>query len=357
MDKLARLGIPLRFLALLKAILQENIIAIEDGISSLEKISQTTGFAQGDNLSPILFSVLISDLPARITFRHQFVKVLMYADDLVLYSSSRFHLQQALVTLQKYCKEAGLIINETKTEAMKFRRGGRLATSDQLRLGTTTLRYTNAFAYLGFTLTPTGLSFSRHVRERVRKAKLEMFDIKTPQGLSLKTALQLFTLKVAPIAAYGIQLTWEHLSARDLYLLESVKSAFLKRVLGLHCTTRSRYTYILSGTSLFVADLMKSFKLSETESFKAFEESQEQKLADIDPGIFVSPAMTSEGWKQANRHIVTRFAVHGFHHLLCTNVNFHDPSHNCICKYCGLSCPKYHASSCDSAVSIRDLAK
>ena len=84
MEKLARLGIPPKFLGLLRTILQNNRVSIDDGVAILESVTQTTGFAQGDNLSPILFSVLVGDLPDRITTRHPFVKVILYADDLVL---------------------------------------------------------------------------------------------------------------------------------------------------------------------------------------------------------------------------------------------------------------------------------
>lgn len=54
-------------------------------------------FAQGDNLSQLLFSFLIRDLPERIVSRHPILKVLFYAVDLVIYSTSRFHLQQKVV--------------------------------------------------------------------------------------------------------------------------------------------------------------------------------------------------------------------------------------------------------------------
>ena len=88
------------------------------------------------------------------------VKVLEYADDLALYSPSRFHLQQALYTLASY---VGLTIYTKKTEAMKFRRGGRLASNDKLSLAGQSIDFVNNFTYLGITLSTTGTSFSKHV--------------------------------------------------------------------------------------------------------------------------------------------------------------------------------------------------
>ena len=121
-------------LGLLKAILQENRITTDDGVALRDGLRQTNGFGQGDNLSPLCFSLLIKDLPAQITNTHSQVKLQCYADDVVLYSTSRFHLQQALCTLSAAANELGLKINKSTTEAMKFRRGGKLRADDEFRL-------------------------------------------------------------------------------------------------------------------------------------------------------------------------------------------------------------------------------
>ena len=75
-------------------------------------------------------------MPRLITSRHNVVKIPQYTDDPVLFSRSRFHLQQSLATVNGYVQrvQGGLEINREKTEAMKFRRGGRLAANDEIRL-------------------------------------------------------------------------------------------------------------------------------------------------------------------------------------------------------------------------------
>ena len=47
-------------------------------------------------------------------------------------------------------------MNKTKTEAVKFRKGGKLAASGELKLGRDVVRYVNSFTYLGITLTVRG---------------------------------------------------------------------------------------------------------------------------------------------------------------------------------------------------------
>src|SRR5688500_14874143 len=118
---------------------------------------------------------------------------------LVMYSTSRHHLQQALATFQGYVDQLlGLEVNLQKTQAMKFRRGGRLAARNVLQLGGREIQYVNSFTYLGITLSPTGKSFGGHIAQRTRKALVAATTIESPQKLSLKTALALFDLKIAP---------------------------------------------------------------------------------------------------------------------------------------------------------------
>lgn len=57
-------------------------------------------------------------------------------------------------------KSVGLTANETKTEAVKFRRGGRISAGDQLHFGGKPLEFVNAFRYLGVIIAPNGGSFS-----------------------------------------------------------------------------------------------------------------------------------------------------------------------------------------------------
>ena len=358
--KLAECGVPQNMLLLIKALLQENSVRIDDGVSLLTPFSQTTGVAQGDNLSPLLFSVLLNDLPSRVQGPGGHVRTLLYADDLVIFGGSRFHVQQALARLSVYVQETGLKINMDKTEFMKFRRGGRLAASDTLHIGGTTLRCVKTFRYLGVTLPTNGRSFTEHINDKVRRALVASVGIRTPSRMSLRTALALFEIKVAPAASYGIQVTWEHLSSAQLEKLDRIKPAFLKRALGLHCSALNRLVYLLCDTPLFIEDLKRRYNLPTTRAYLEFINSWHMKMAEIDPDFFNTGAMTNDTWKgvnRTNRHTVVRFAVHGFHHALCRTTGFHAPCDTCVCTKCGGRASKrYHASSCPAVTSLRSLS-
>lgn len=210
------------------------------------------------------------------------VKVLMYADDLVLHSRSRFHLQQALRTLTQYVTETGLEINVEKTKAMQFREGGRIPESEKLRLSGCEIEYVSSFTYLEVILSSTGLCFTRHVEERVRKGILALTSIPNIQKLSMKTALALFEMKVAPCLSYGIPLVWEKLTTGNLIELERVKAAFIKRACGLHASTKNSLFYPLARTTFYVEDLRDRFKLACTPPFVQYQEIKRATREEID---------------------------------------------------------------------------
>ena len=65
------------------------------------------------------------------------------------------------------------------------------------------------YQYLRNTLQVTGHTFSKHMEDRAVRAMKATVEIKKLNLLSIATALKLFTIKVAPIAIYGIQLIHE----------------------------------------------------------------------------------------------------------------------------------------------------
>ena len=78
---------------------------------------------------------------------------------------------------------------------------------DFFRLDSEAIETVKNFCYLGVELSSKGIATTRHVEERVRKARLAFSTIPKPRDLSLRTALALFEMKIAPIASYAIQLT------------------------------------------------------------------------------------------------------------------------------------------------------
>ena len=85
-------------------------------------MEQKTDVAQGNKLSPFLFSLFIADLTLELICKG--LVVIFYADDLVLGSHSKCQLQQSLNNLKTYCSGNYLKVKVNKRKSLKYRRGG-----------------------------------------------------------------------------------------------------------------------------------------------------------------------------------------------------------------------------------------
>jgi hypothetical protein len=114
---------------------------------------------------------------------------LFYADDIVLTSTNLADLKSALQRIKEYLLLRNLIVE---------------------------IERVTAFTYLEIVFQPSGLSFNRHVEKRMRAAIFTTYNIRELNNLSIETAVKLFELKIAPIASYGIEIIWPHLTKHDL---------------------------------------------------------------------------------------------------------------------------------------------
>ena len=236
---------------------------------------------------------------------------------------------------------------------MVFRKGGPLSAKDKLLLRREPLQTVNSFKYLGLTLQTTAHSFRIHTTQRATAATKAIYDIMKITKLSLKTAMALFETKIVPILTYGIEITWEKLSSRDLLCMEKVKARFLKTALGVSKYTRSRLVYELAGEPFLIEDLRWKLDLPSTDSWRKLLEDREKKRKEIWPEFYTTEAMVNRAWTGTNqelRHFVNSMAVHGYHHKVCTAKHYHDPGPNCACELCDEQCDRYHVLRCGKRV-------
>ena len=111
-------------------------------------------------LSPFLFSVFLNDLEIclqngnfqGIDMEGTPLKLLLYADDLLLLSSTREDLQLGLDLLYDYCTRWRLYVTTDKTTVVIFRKGGNLSFHDHFFYGHDLLKVSESVSYLGLTL-------------------------------------------------------------------------------------------------------------------------------------------------------------------------------------------------------------
>lgn len=280
---------------------------------------------------------------------------------MVLGSPNRQELQKALNHLHRWAAENDLYINERKTVYMAFRKGGKLAAENKMFLGEEELTSVNVYKYLGITLQTTSHSFRHHIKERAAAAIRGIYDLKNITKLSLRTAMTLFHAKITPTISYGLELIWERLTTTDLTTIEKVKARFLKRAMGVARTSPSRLIYELARETFYIEDLRFRLHLPSTRQMEKVLEQKRLKQQDIPLDFYATEAMTDRRWTQENqdlRNVVTRLAVHGFHHKICKNIKYHEPSKECVCSLCEKPCDKYHITLCEKRVkSIVDYSK
>ena len=342
-------GLKGKILRVLISLLEYNLIQVCDGISVSDDIHQTRGVQQGDSLSPLLFMLFIADLPEALKSGCEILSVLMFADDLVFYSTNKFEVQNALNNLAWYCQSNLIEVNLNKTKVVKFRRTGTKANENFVFNGNV-VALSNSYEYLGMTLQCTW-NFTKHLKLKRVKAFSRIHSIKNLSKLSLQGAANYFRVMIEPILTYGIHVIWQDLTSRQLEILDAAWCDFYKKVLGVPRSCRNRKIIAMVKSSTLVESLVSQNRLPQTPAYIEYIDKLQTKLSDIDFNFFNSPALTQTKWQDSNyekRHLVCRLSCHGFHHKICLNKKCIDMCNDCICKFCmKAGATLLHALSCE----------
>lgn len=266
-DTVIHEGIKLKLLEIGSGLLFYNIIKNMYAVSkSCVKIDDTLsdfpptqlGVKQGDNLSPNLFKIFINELPKYlekssdpVILNDKPIHCLMYADDIILVSTSAPGLQEKIGILGKFCDDWGLTVNIQKTKIMAFNNAGRLS-NVQFKLNNTVLECVHRYKYLGLTFCSSG-SFMYAQEELYNKASKAYFKL-SKDLLSLNpglhTSMHVFDHTIKPILLYGCEI-WgtfntfsakfrhgmQNLSFDQIYCkqkAELLHQKFCKYILGVH---------------------------------------------------------------------------------------------------------------------------
>ena len=214
------------------------------------------GVKQGEVMSPLLFNIYINDIVKNLKdddsprLNDSQVDCLLYADDLVILSTSEEGLQRKLNKLENYCATWRLGINEEKTMIMQSSKCGRLP-NRKFRINDTDLINTNIYKYLGILFDSSG-NFSparTNMNERGQKAMFKLKSAVDRSFMNTSIAINLFDKTVKPVCLYGAEI-WgnfsisKRISAADLiekmyskFPVEKTNIAFMKWILGVNRRT------------------------------------------------------------------------------------------------------------------------
>ena len=172
------------------------------------------GVRQGDNLSPNLFKIFINDLssmlsntPDTVPLNNLDIHCLLYADDVVLLSTSANGLQQKINTLEDFCQRWCLSVNVEKTKVLVFNKAGKLLKNNFL-LNNNILENVTNYRYLGVIFSASG-TFSL-AKDALYKNGLKCYFKLCKDILSfhpsIKTSLHILDHTIKPVLLYGSEI-------------------------------------------------------------------------------------------------------------------------------------------------------
>ena len=208
------------------------------------------GVFQGECLSGFLFAMFVNDVDTFLKHEEDvglrldqlLLAVLLFADDMVIFSESRLGLQKGLNTISRYCDKWGLTVNILKTKCVAFRKGGRVGALDKWTYNNVNIETVCHFKYLGFVFGSSG-RFSKGIQALADQGQRALFSLKSlfhqHTEMSVSTQLRLFHALISPILAYSCEI-WGFCEADQL---ERLHMGFLKSVLGVKKSVPNAFIY------------------------------------------------------------------------------------------------------------------
>ena len=205
------------FFRLIKSLYVNSKCAVKISKSRTELFSYSRGVRQGCVLSPILFNLYINELATIFENANSdpFIlpngtklSCLLYADDLIILSKSRFGLQKCLDELQNWCNKWLMEVNLKKTKIMIFKKGNPKMIKPNFMLNTKNVEIVNEYCYLGIKLNSNG-TFTLAQKQLSEKALHALGSIRRHLNLHYlnpKLAIKIFESIISPILLYNSEI-------------------------------------------------------------------------------------------------------------------------------------------------------
>lgn len=248
-----------KILRIIKSMYEDikSCVTINNETSGL--FSCSTGVQQGENLSPLLFSLYLNDLETYFeTCRHNGVTIeiisetlnmytkiflLLYADDTIIVAEDPVDFQACLNSFLDYCNVWKLNINFNKTKIIIF--GARNTNVFNFHIGDNDIEIIKQYKYLGVVFSSTGsfLNARKHIVEQARKAMHLLFMRINNLSLPMDLQLKLFDHTVLPILCYGSEI-W---GFEQLKIIENIHNEFLRKITKVRSSTPMYMLYAELG--------------------------------------------------------------------------------------------------------------
>ena len=254
--KLKSLGISGKMYSYIKSYLSDRSICarINNSYSSFKSVN--CGIPQGSIIAPLLFSIILHDLPSLVSKN---IQIVQYADDICIWLKTNIKkntkkrvisyveklYQMEIDNIVNYMKENGFRLSSEKTHLMFFNNGQNPPNLPKLYIEGTLLDYKQNTKFLGVFFTHN-LSWKYHINYLLNKARARLNFLKIifnkPWCQHLKTLVNITLALIRSKLTYG-QEVYHSAPKTLLKKLESLDSRALKIAVGLPIHTNTSKFY------------------------------------------------------------------------------------------------------------------
>lgn len=220
--------------------------------------SSTSGVRQGCILSPLLFSMFISELVndmnssrvsgVQVMPNDKDYNCLLFADDLSIIADTVIEMQKKIKVLEEYCIKWKMQVNLTKSKIVVFRNGGYLKESEKWFFMNTKVDAVTYYNYLGVIFS-SRLCWSSDINTKTSKVARSISMLRGVfnklRKVNIRTAAILFDMKIKPMLLYGSEI-W---GTEILTEVEKSQITYFKAFLGVGRSTQN--AYVLSEVNRF----------------------------------------------------------------------------------------------------------
>ena len=262
-QKLLNENISGKVLVIIKNIYESAKSCVKVGGEKSEFFKIHSGVRQGENLSPILFSLFLNDMKSYLSkdmeglnsvinqcnlcdkneidsdvFLNLFV--LLYADDTVIFSEKPEELQMGLNSVSNYCHLWNLKLNTCKCKIMIFSRG-KVRKYPDFFIDNSKIEVVRDFTYLGLKLNYNNRFniTQKDLNDRALRAMFLLMKKTRKLSLPIDLVIDLFDNTVLPVLTYGCEVWGFHC----LDLIDRLQLRFYKSILKLRASTPTFMVY------------------------------------------------------------------------------------------------------------------
>lgn len=247
--KLKKYGITGNIFTFISNFLANRTLQVKVGSSLSNTYTLDNGTAQGSMISPLLFLLMINDLPDTL---HD-VETSLFADDSCIFKSGKNlkhivnSIQQNLLEISKWCDLWGFKINTSKTVAVVFTH--RSCEQIKLTLHNKELQVDKKAKFLGL-IFDSKLTWSEHIKYIEDKCKKRINLMRAVAGnqwgASKKTLLTIYRVLIRSVIDYG-SIAYNSATDNVKRRLDVIQHRALRIACGAFCGTASAALQVETG--------------------------------------------------------------------------------------------------------------